>query len=81
VIVMSGGLTNKHAGETYRSALALAMANDKIARRYSALPVCLANVITEPQHGQSVAASEQEAARSTKSSSRPRPGVMSLEVE
>ncbi len=37
VIVVSGGLANKQTGAIYRSALSVAVANDRIARRYSRL--------------------------------------------
>jgi exodeoxyribonuclease V alpha subunit len=35
VIVVRGGLANPQTGAIYRSALAVAVANDRIARRYS----------------------------------------------
>jgi exodeoxyribonuclease V alpha subunit len=37
VIVVSGGLQNKQTGHIYKTALELAIANDRIARRYSGL--------------------------------------------
>jgi exodeoxyribonuclease V alpha subunit len=37
VIVVSGGLENKQTGRLYKTALEVAVANDKIARRYSGL--------------------------------------------
>ena len=37
VIVVSGGLENRQTGRIYKSALEVAVANDKIARRYSGL--------------------------------------------
>ncbi len=46
VIVVSGGLENKETGRTYKTALEVAVANDKIARRYSGLAERLAGVVT-----------------------------------
>jgi hypothetical protein len=46
---VSGGLTNRQTGEMYRTALAVAVANDKIVRRYSALAERLADAIAERQ--------------------------------
>ena len=37
VIVVSGGLENRQTGRMYKSALEVAVANDKIARRFSGL--------------------------------------------
>src|SRR5216683_7373237 len=45
VIVVSGGLENKETGRIYKTALEVAVANDKIARRYSGLAERLAGVI------------------------------------
>ena len=45
VIVVSGGLENKQTGRIYKIALEVAVANDKIARRYSGLAERLAGVI------------------------------------
>jgi exodeoxyribonuclease V alpha subunit len=45
VIVVSGGLENKQTGRIYKTALEVAVANDKIARRYSGLAERLAGVV------------------------------------
>ncbi len=45
VIVVSGGLENKETGRIYKTALEVAVANDKIARRYSGLAERLAGVV------------------------------------
>jgi len=45
VIVVSGGLENKQTGRIYKTALEVAVANDKIARRFSGLAERLAGVI------------------------------------
>jgi len=45
VIVVSGGLENKETGRIYKTALEVAVANDKIARRYSGLAERLAGLI------------------------------------
>ena len=37
VIIVSGGLQNKQTGQIYKTALEVAIANDRIARRYSGL--------------------------------------------
>jgi exodeoxyribonuclease V alpha subunit len=47
VLVVSGGLTNKQTGVMYRTALEVAVANDRIARRYSALAERLERAIAE----------------------------------
>ncbi len=47
VLVVSGGLENRLTGEISRSALELAVANNKIARRYSALAERLDRIVTE----------------------------------
>ena len=44
VIIVSGGLENKQTGRIYKTALEVAVANDRIARRYSGLAERLANV-------------------------------------
>jgi ATP-dependent exoDNAse (exonuclease V) alpha subunit len=54
VIVVSGGLANKQTGAIYRSALAVAVANDRIARRYSGLSERLDAAVL--QHANPVAA-------------------------
>src|SRR5690349_21170524 len=51
VIVVSGGLANKQTGAIYRSVLAVAVANDKIARRYSGLAERLAAAIVDRERG------------------------------
>ena len=51
VIVVSGGLTNKQTGRIYKSALEVAVGNDKIARRYSGLAERLNRVIAECADG------------------------------
>jgi hypothetical protein len=43
--VLRGGLENKPRGRIYKTALEVALANDKIARRYSGLAERLAGVI------------------------------------
>src|SRR6266568_5112448 len=43
VIVVSGGLANKQTGRIYKTALEVAVTNDKIARRYSGLAERLAD--------------------------------------
>jgi hypothetical protein len=43
--VVSGGLENKQTGRICKTALEVAVANDKIARRYSGLADGLAGVI------------------------------------
>ena len=45
VIVVSGGLANRQTGAIYRSALAVAVGNDRIARRYSGLAERLVSAI------------------------------------
>jgi exodeoxyribonuclease V alpha subunit len=45
VIVVSGGLVNKETGRILKNALELAVANDKIARRYSGLAERLQEVV------------------------------------
>jgi hypothetical protein len=47
VLVVSGGLTNKQTGMLYRTALEVAVANDRIARWYSALAERLEHAIAE----------------------------------
>jgi hypothetical protein len=37
VIITSGGLENKQTGRVFKSALEVAVGNDRIARRYSGL--------------------------------------------
>jgi exodeoxyribonuclease V alpha subunit len=49
VIVVSGGLANRQTGAVYRSALAVAVANDRIARRYSGLAERLVSAIEARQ--------------------------------
>ena len=44
VIIVSGGLENKQTRRIYKTALEVAVANDRIARRYSGLAERLANV-------------------------------------
>ena len=44
VIIVSGGLENKETGRIYKTALEVAVANNKIARRYSGLAERLAGV-------------------------------------
>jgi exodeoxyribonuclease V alpha subunit len=46
VIVVSGGLENKTTGRMYRTALEVAVANDRIARRYTGLAERLAQAHT-----------------------------------
>ena len=48
VIVVSGGLEDKHTGRIVKSALEVAVANDKIARRYSGLAERLRVLIPRP---------------------------------
>ena len=48
VIIVSGGLENKQTGQIYKTALEVAVANDRIARRGSALAERLANAIADP---------------------------------
>ncbi len=43
----SGGLENKRTGQIYRTALQVAVANDRIARRYSGLAERLERAIAE----------------------------------
>ncbi len=57
VIVVSGGLANRQTGAIYRSALAVAVANDRIARRYSGLAERLAEAIDERRLSSSAASS------------------------
>ena len=45
VIVVSGGLENKQTGVVFKSALEVAVANDKIARRYSGLAERLNSIV------------------------------------
>ena len=45
VIIVSGGLENKQTGRIYKTALEVAVANDRIARRYSGLAERLASAI------------------------------------
>ena len=45
VIVVSGGLENKQTGRMFKTALEVAVANDKIARRHSGLAERLAGDI------------------------------------
>src|SRR5258708_2987034 len=45
VIVVSGGLENKEDGRIYKAGVEGAVANDKIARRYSGLGERLAGVV------------------------------------
>jgi exodeoxyribonuclease V alpha subunit len=48
VIVVSGGLEDKQTGRIVKSALEVAVANDKIARRYSGLAERLRVLIPGP---------------------------------
>jgi len=43
--VVSGGLENRQTGRIYKTALEVAVANDKLARRYSGLAERLSGVI------------------------------------
>ncbi len=45
VLIVSGGLENKQTGRMFKTALEVAVANDKIARRYSGLAERLAGII------------------------------------
>ena len=47
VIVWSSGLANKQTGQIYRTALQVAVANNRIARRYSGLAERLERAIGE----------------------------------
>jgi exodeoxyribonuclease V alpha subunit len=51
VIIVSGGLANKQTGAIYRSALTVAVGNDRIARRYSGLAERLSAAIVERARG------------------------------
>jgi exodeoxyribonuclease V alpha subunit len=44
VIIVSGGLQNKQTGHVFKTALEVAVGNDRITRRYSGLAERLANV-------------------------------------
>ena len=48
VIIVSGGLENKQPGHIYRSPLEAAVANDRIARRYSGLAERLVGALGDP---------------------------------
>src|SRR5262249_35254221 len=48
VIVVSGRLANRQSGAIYRSTLAVAVGNDRIARRYSGLTERLSTAIEAP---------------------------------
>jgi septum formation topological specificity factor MinE len=45
--VWSGGLANKQTGQIYRTALQVAVANNRIAQRYSGLAERLERAIVE----------------------------------
>ena len=47
VIVWSGGLANRQKGQIFRTALQVAVANDRIARRYSGLTERLERAIVQ----------------------------------
>jgi exodeoxyribonuclease V alpha subunit len=49
VLIVSGGLENKQTGRIFKTALEVAVANDKIARRYSGLAERLSRLLTEQQ--------------------------------
>jgi exodeoxyribonuclease V alpha subunit len=49
VLIVSGGLENKQTGRIFKTALEVAVANDKIARRYSGLAERLSSLLTEQQ--------------------------------
>jgi hypothetical protein len=49
VLIVSGGLENKQTGRIFKTALEVAVANDKIARRYSGLAERLRRLLTEQQ--------------------------------
>src|SRR6266540_372016 len=49
VLIVSGGLENKQTGRIFKSALEVAVANDKIARRYSGLAERLSRLLAEQQ--------------------------------
>jgi exodeoxyribonuclease V alpha subunit len=54
VIIVSGGLENKETGRIYKTALEVAVANDRIARRYSGLAERLVDAIDAPVRGATV---------------------------
>jgi hypothetical protein len=47
VIIVSGGLQNKQTGHVFKTALEVAVGNDRIARRYSGLAERLVSVSTD----------------------------------
>ena len=49
VLIVSGGLENKQTGRMFKTALEVAVANDKIARRNSGLAERLSRLLTEQQ--------------------------------
>jgi exodeoxyribonuclease V alpha subunit len=49
VLIVSGGLENKQTGRIFKTALEVAVANDKIARRYSGLAERLTSLFTNQQ--------------------------------
>jgi exodeoxyribonuclease V alpha subunit len=49
VLIVSGGLENKQTGRIFKTALEVAVANDKIARRYSGLAERLSSLLTKQQ--------------------------------
>jgi hypothetical protein len=51
VLIVSGGLENKQTGRIYKTALEVAVANDKIAWRYSGLAERLTRLLAERQQG------------------------------
>src|SRR6266566_743536 len=55
VLIVSGGLENKQTGRIFKTALEVAVANDKIARRYSGLAERLSSLLTEQQPAPAVA--------------------------
>ena len=48
VIIISGGLENKQTGRIFKSALEVAVGNDRIARRYSGLAERLSALTRDP---------------------------------
>jgi exodeoxyribonuclease V alpha subunit len=51
VIVVSGGLQNKQTGSIFKTALEVAVANDRIARRYSGLAERLEHAVRDLTSG------------------------------
>jgi exodeoxyribonuclease V alpha subunit len=49
VLIVSGGLENKQTGRIYKTALEVAVANDKVAHRYSGLAERLTRLLGERQ--------------------------------